>query len=55
MAPNQIDLLHQSQHWVCDGTFQFRPTDFNFCQIYVVFGAVETEWHPGCIALMPNR
>ncbi|XP_064463978.1 uncharacterized protein LOC135375191 [Ornithodoros turicata] len=48
-----LEILHQSRHWVCDGTFQYCPS--GFAQLYSIHGFLHGEAVPLVVALLPSR
>ncbi|CAN7988539.1 unnamed protein product, partial [Ixodes pacificus] len=52
-SPLDIEALHGSYHWVCDGTFEYCPP--SFCQLYTIHGFVRGEAVPLVAALLPNK
>ncbi len=48
-----LEVLHQSSHWVCDGTFKYCPK--KFYQMYSIHGFVHGEASPLLICLMGNK
>lgn len=51
----QLDLLHQSAHFLSDGTFAYRPMDIQCAQLYLLFAMYESECQLAAQALMPDR
>ncbi len=52
-TPLALEVLHQSAHWVCDGTFKYCPQ--SFYQMYSIHGFLAGEAAPLVIALMVNK
>lgn len=54
---SQIAVLHQSEHWLSDGTFDARPLDIqpHFSQLYMIFGLIGDECKVCCMVLTPDR
>ncbi len=52
-TPLALEVLHQSLHWVCDGTFKYCPQ--SFYQMYSIHGFLTGEAAPLVIALMANK
>lgn len=54
---SQLAVLHQSPHWLGDGTFDARPLDIqpHFSQLYMIYGLIESECKMAVMALTPDR
>lgn len=48
-----IQTLHKSKHWVCDGTFDYCPPEFS--QLYSIHGFVRGEGLPLVVGLLPDK
>ncbi len=53
MSPKCLRVLHQSEFWVCDGTFTYVPK--LYAQLYTIHGFVRGEGMPVGHALLPNK
>lgn len=51
----QLSLLHQSSHYLSDGTFSYRPMDIQCAQLYLLFAMVGTESQLAVQSLMPDK
>ncbi|KAG0438058.1 hypothetical protein HPB47_017161, partial [Ixodes persulcatus] len=52
-SPLDLQMLHQSRHWICDGTFEYCPPCFS--QLYTIHGFVHGEAVPLVTALLPGK
>ncbi|KAH9377354.1 hypothetical protein HPB48_023156 [Haemaphysalis longicornis] len=48
-----LQVLHESKHWICDGTFDYCPPEFS--QTYSLQGFLKGEGLPLVVALMPSK
>lgn len=48
-----LEMLHGSRHWVCDGTFSYKPSMFS--QLYSIHGFVHGEAVPLVVGLLPDK
>ena len=48
-----LDILQQSDHWFCDGTFKASPSLFD--QLFIIQGQFREKILPLIYVLMPNR
>ena len=52
-APDELQLLRDSPHWFCDGTFKVSPGIF--FQVYTIHAMVNGQVIPCIYALLPNK
>ncbi|CAN7939362.1 unnamed protein product, partial [Ixodes hexagonus] len=52
-SPLDLQMLHSSHHWVCDGTFEYCPATFT--HLYTIHGFVHGEAVPLVAALLPGK